>query len=149
MANNPQRIPVRSLGTPLGEAQPVWTNLTAAGTGATLAASGTSGTTLIQTWGYSRLLLIVYVAGTVSGAGASMTVSLAGYAADLPAQITAQAGAVLGTSAAITSTGTALAVSAGPGAAGNYVIPPLTQVTWTLTGTNPSFGNTQMSLWGR
>jgi hypothetical protein len=146
MPNNPLRIPVGTLGTVIGEAQPAWNNLTA-GTGPVLTAAGNSG--LIQAWPYCHLILVIYTAGAVTGVTPSLTVSLAGFMTDLPAQVTAGTGVILGTSTALTGTGTAQAVFAGPGTAGNNAIPPLVQVQWTIIGTTPSFSNVQMSLWGR
>jgi hypothetical protein len=145
MPNNPMRAPVGSLGTVITEAQPVWNNLTGAA-GPVLTASGNSGSPLILTWPYRHLQLIVFTNGAVTG---SLTVSLAGFAMDLPEQQQNGAGVLLGTTTAITAQYASQEISVGPGAPNNRVVPGLVQVQWAVTGSGASFADVEMSLWGR
>jgi hypothetical protein len=150
MANNPRFTAVGSAGNPLTELQPLWNNLTKpSGPGPVLTASGNSGTTLIQTWAYRTLLLTVYLGGTVSGSGASLTVALAGFALDLPGQQQADAGIALGQTSALTTSGAVAVLEVGPGLASNHIVPGLVQVQWTITGSSPSLTDTEITLWGR
>jgi hypothetical protein len=146
MAHNPMVVPVGSFENPAGELTPIWNNLLATpGPGPALAATGNSGVPLLAAWPYRHLLLMVYIGGAASG---SLTVSLAGYAADLPEQ-QAGAGVLLGTTTAVTTLGATTDLCVGPGTANEHVIPGLVQVQWTLTGGGASFADCEISLWGR
>lgn len=126
---------------PFEYAQLLWTSVTA-GVGVTLTATGGSGI-VVPTAAYKWLSLFVSVNGAVTGTTPSMTVTIQGQ--DMNAN-----SFNLITTAAITAAGQAVPVVAGPGLGStNLLVPPFATVAWTITGTTPSFGNVQMSLFGR
>lgn len=121
------------------------TTLTVSGATAAYSTVNPSAVTPIDLRFTTDLALMVYVSGAVSGAGASLVASLGTYDAQgnlFPA--------VLST-AAITATATGKAAYGGlfSGGTSQIVYPEWGQITWTLSGTSPSFAGVEISLYGR
>jgi hypothetical protein len=136
-----------------GHSRILW-RLSSSGLGTTLTANGNSGpynaakisaVTAVDLRFTTDLALMVYVAGAVSGTTPSLVVNLDTY--DTAGNLFP---AVMAT-AAITATATGKVVYGGlfSGGSSQIVYPDWGRVSWTITGTNPSFGGVEISLYGR
>jgi hypothetical protein len=128
--------------------------LSQSGVGTTLTASGNSGpytpaqingVTAVDLRFTTDLALMVYVAGAVSGAGASLVVNLDIYDAAgnlFPATMA---------TAAITATATGKVAYGGlfSGGASQIVYPDWGRLSWVVSGTTPSLAGVEISLYGR
>lgn len=135
-----------------GRARVLW-RLSQTGAGTVLTGNGNSGNfnqakinavTPVDLRFTTDLGLMVYVDGTVA-ATSSLTVNLDIY--DAAGNLFP---AVMST-AAITATNTGKAVYGGlfSGGAAQIVFPEWGRVSWAVTGTNPSLGGVEISLYGR
>jgi len=135
-----------------GRAKLIWrlsqsglgTTLTAAGNSGSYTASNINAVTAIDLRRVTDLGLMVYVGGIAGTGTPTITVTLGIYdgAGNLfPAVLT---------TTGITATGGKAVYAglfSGPGA--QIVFPEWGQVAWTVSGTNPSFSQVEISLYGR
>lgn len=124
---------------PFEYAQLLWTNVVN-GVGVTITASGNAGK-FFGSGPYKFLGLYIAVVGAVTGTSPTLTPTITGQ--DFNGNTFN-----LVTGANITAAGNTFYV-ASPTGATPIVVPPFASVSWTAGGTTPSFGNVQMSLFGR
>lgn len=141
------------MGNYEGRARLLW-RLSHSGVGTVLNANGNSGpfnpasqnsVTPIDLRYTTDLALMVYVAGPVTGASATLVVNLNTF--DSAGNLF---GPVMAT-AAITAANTGKVAYAGlfSGAGAQVVFPEWGQISWTLAGTSPVFNGAEISLYGR
>ena len=118
----------------------LYTNVSG-GTGPTLTATGQS--SIISGLGaYTNLTLVGAPVGAITGTTPTLTLAIDGFDPN-------GNGVFMGGPPEFTaSTPYAQSVMIGPGGNANAVLPTATaQITWTITGTTPSFANFQISLY--